>query len=131
MKYLLDTNVFLQSLTSYNKLNQRAVVLLRDNSADLYISAVSSWEITIKTAAGKLLLPESPAEFVTRSTRLLSLQLLDVTHLHALAAGELPSHHRDPFDRMLVAQARTEGMVLLTLDRTIASYKVEHIYCGR
>ena|SRR5271166_5050068 len=131
MKYLLDTSVLLQSLSSHNKLSHRAIVLLSDNSAELYLSAVSSWEITIKVATGKLLLPESPAEFVTRAIRLLSLRLLDVTHLHAFAVGGLPSFHRDPFDRMLIAQARTEGMVLLTIDRTLGRYKVEQIYCGR
>jgi PIN domain nuclease of toxin-antitoxin system len=131
MKYLLDTNVLLQSLSSGNKLNHRAAVLLADNSSELYLSAVSSWEIILKTVTGKLLLPESPAEFLTRSIRILSLRLLAITHLHAFAVAELPDHHRDPFDRMLIAQARTEGMVLLTIDRTLGSYKVDQIYCGR
>jgi PIN domain nuclease of toxin-antitoxin system len=61
----------------------------------------------------------------------MSLRSLDITHLHALAVEDLPNHHRDPFDRMLIAQARTEGLVLLTADRIFEKYKVEQLFCGK
>lgn len=131
MKYLVDTSVLIQSLISKPKLNQKALNLLADDSSELYFSAASSWEITIKSATGKLVLPEPPSEFVTRAMRLMSVQGLDITHIHAFALEALPNHHRDPFDRMLVAQAQTEQLVLLTSDRVFEQYKVEHVFCGR
>jgi PIN domain nuclease of toxin-antitoxin system len=131
VKYLLDTNVLIQSLISKPKLNQKVLTILEDDSSELYLSAVTAWEIVIKTGTGKLALPERPAEFVARAMRFMSLQSLDITQSHALATEDLPNYHRDPFDRMLMAQARAEGMVLLTLDRILEKYKVEQIYCGR
>jgi PIN domain nuclease of toxin-antitoxin system len=131
MKYLVDTSVLIHSLISQPKLNHRARRLLEDDSSELYLSAVSSWEITIKAGSGKLVLPEPPAVLVTRAMQLMSLRPLDITHLHAFAVDALPDYHRDPFDRMLIAQARTEGMTLLSADRIFERYKVEQIYCGR
>jgi PIN domain nuclease of toxin-antitoxin system len=130
MKYLVDTSVLIHSLISRPKLNHRALELLADNSSELYLSAVSSWEITIKVGAGRLVLPERPAEFVTRAMQILSLQALDITHFHALALDTLPSHHGDPFDRMLIAQAISEQLTLLTTDRVLQKYKVDLIFCG-
>jgi PIN domain nuclease of toxin-antitoxin system len=131
VKYLLDTNVLIQSLVSKPKLNRTALTILEDDSSELYLSAVSAWEIMIKAGTGKLALPERPAEFVARAMRIMSLQSLDITYSHALATEDLPNYHRDPFDRMLIAQTRAEGMVLLTLDRVLERYKVEQLYCGR
>lgn len=130
MKYLVDTSVLIHSLISRPKLNDRALGLLADDSSELYLSAVSSWEITIKVGTGKLALPERPSQIVTRAMREMFLQPLDISHLHALAVEDLPNHHRDPFDRMLIAQAQTEGLVLLTADRVFQKYKVEQIFCG-
>ncbi len=131
MKYLLDTSVLIHSQISQPKLNHRALDLLADNSSELYFSAVSSWEIIIKAGAGKLVLPERPAEFVTSAMRFMSLRSLDITHLHALTVDGLPNHHRDPFDRLLIAQALSEQMTLLTADRIFQKYKVDLIYCGK
>jgi len=131
VKYLLDTSVLIQSLISRPKLNARALKLLEDRSSELYLSAVSSWEVTIKAGSGKLVLSERPAEFVTRAIQLMSLQPLDITHTHTLAVSELENHHRDPFDRLLIAQARTEGMTILTDDEVFQKYEVEQVYCGR
>jgi PIN domain nuclease of toxin-antitoxin system len=131
MKYLADTSVLIHSLISRPKLNRRALELLADNSSELYFSAVSSWEITIKVGTGRLVLPERPAEFVVRAMQIMSLRTLDITHLHALAVDALPNHHGDPFDRMLIAQAVSEQMTLLTTDRVLRKYKVDLIFCGR
>jgi len=131
MKYLVDTSVLIHSLISRPKLNHRALDLLADDSSELYLSAVSPWEITIKVGAGRLVLPERPAEFVTRAMHLMSLRPLDITHLHALAVDALPNYHGDPFDRMLIAQALTEKMTLLTADRAFQAYKVDMIFCGK
>jgi PIN domain nuclease of toxin-antitoxin system len=131
MKYLVDTSVLIHSLISNPNLNHRALELLADNSSELYLSAVSSWEITIKVRAGRLVLPERPAEFVTRAMQIMSLRALDITHLHALAVDALPNYHGDPFDRMLIAQAVSEQMTLLSTDRTLQKYKVDLMFCGK
>ncbi|HYW97750.1 MAG TPA: type II toxin-antitoxin system VapC family toxin [Candidatus Elarobacter sp.] len=130
MKCLVDTSVLIHSLISRPKLNQRALALLADSSSELHLSAVSSWEIIIKVRTGRLFLPERPGEFVTHAMRVMSMRPLDITHLHALAVDELPEHHRDPFDRLLIAQALSEQMTLLTTDRALQKYKVDLFFCG-
>ncbi len=131
MKYLLDTNVFLWSSGAPEKLNKQATNLLSSISSELYLSAASSWEIAIKFALGSLALPKPPSQFVPHAMRTLALRSLDITHFHSLAAGELPRHHRDPFDRMLIAQARSEAMALLTSDGVFKKYDVEIFFCGK
>jgi PIN domain nuclease of toxin-antitoxin system len=131
MKYLLDTSVFLWSLGAEHKLNQKARDLLSSSAAELYLSAASSWEIAIKFALGTLALPKSPSQFVPNAIGSLAIRSLDIIHLHSLLAGELPPHHRDPFDRMLIAQARMENMVLLTADRAFLKYEVNSLFCGK
>jgi PIN domain nuclease of toxin-antitoxin system len=131
VKYLLDTSVFLWSAGAPEKLNKQATSLLSSISSDLYLSAASSWEIAIKFALGSLPLPKPPSQFIPHAMRTLALRSLDITHFHSLAAGELPQHHRDPFDRMLIAQARAEALVLLTADSALKSYDVELMFCGK
>lgn len=75
-------------------------------------------------------MPQRPSEFVIRAMRLMSLQSLDITHNHVAALERLPNYHRDPFDRMLIAQAQTQGLVLLTADRNFDKYRVETFWCG-
>jgi PIN domain nuclease of toxin-antitoxin system len=130
MKYLVDTSVLIHSQISQPKLNHRALDLLADDSTELYLSAVSCWEIAIKSGTGKLVLPRGPAEFVTRAMKLMSLRSLYITHLHALAVDALADHHRDPFDRLLIAQARAEEMTILTDDKVFQKYEVKQVYCG-
>lgn len=131
MKYLVDTGVLIHSLISRPNLSDRALSLLADDSSELYLSSASSWEIAIKANTGKLVLPERPSQIVANAMRLMTLRSLDITHLHVLAIEDLPDVHGDPFDRMLVAQANTEQMVLLTADRIFEKYKVEQVFCGK
>ena len=126
----MDTGVIIHSQITPLKLNRQAIALLEDISSELYISAVSSWEITIKAGTGKLTLPERPSEFVIRAIQLMSLRLLDITHTHVAALENLPNYHQDPFDRMLIAQARSEELVLLTTDHNFDKYGVETFWCG-
>lgn len=130
MKYLLDTGVLIHNLMAQSKLNREALELLADYSSELYISAASSWEITIKAATGKLTLPDRPSKFLIRAIQMMSLQSLDITHSHVAALEDLPNYHRDPFDRMLIAQARSEELVLLTTDHNFDKYEVETFWCG-
>jgi PIN domain nuclease of toxin-antitoxin system len=131
VKYLLDTNVFLWSNGAPEKLNRQAVTVLSSGSSEVYLSAATSWEIAIKFALRSLELPSPPSQFIPDAMRVMALRSLDITHFHSLAAGDLPRHHRDPFDRMLIAQARSETMVLLTADTAFRKYDVETVFCGK
>ena len=131
MKYLLDTSVLLKARAGEDSLNAKGKRILSDPEADLYLSAVCTLEISIKFASHALKLPFPPSEFIRDSFARWQFRRMDITHEHALAAGELPLHHRDPFDRMLVAQARLEGMTLLTTDPAIGRYDVASLYCGK
>jgi len=91
---------------------------------ELFLSAASAWEIAIKHAIGKLKLPEPPDRFVLTRLDTLGVHQLPIEHRHALHVAMLAPHHRDPFDRMLVAQAQLEDLVLLTADSQFAQYEV-------
>ncbi|MDZ5447442.1 type II toxin-antitoxin system VapC family toxin [Micromonospora sp. 4G57] len=120
MTLLLDTHIALWAITGDATLGEEFLDRLRYDP-DIFLSPVSLWEITIKQTDGKLAGPADLAERV----RDMGLRELPVTHAHAIAAGRLPFHHRDPFDRMLVAQAVTEGLTLVTRDVSIALYDVD------
>jgi PIN domain nuclease of toxin-antitoxin system len=131
VKYLLDTNVFLWSNGAPEKLNRQATSVLSSGVSEVYLSAASSWEIAIKFALRSLRLPSPPSQFIPHAMRVMALRSLDITHFHSVVAGDLPRHHRDPFDRMLIAQARSETMVLLTADTAFRKYDVETVFCGK
>ena len=120
MSLLLDTHVALWAVIGDVTLGEEFLDRLR-HDPDIFLSPVSLWEITIKQAAGKLPGPIDLAEHV----RDMGFHELQVSHAHAIVAGRLPQYHRDPFDRMLVAQAVTEGMTLASRDPSIALYDVE------
>jgi PIN domain nuclease of toxin-antitoxin system len=120
MSLLLDTHVALWTIAGDATLGADFLDRLR-HDPDIFLSPVSLCEITIKQAAGKLAGPPDLAERV----RDMGFRELPVTHGHAITAGRLPPHHRDPFDRMLVAQAASEGMTLVSRDASIALYDVD------
>jgi PIN domain nuclease of toxin-antitoxin system len=120
MTLLLDTHVALWAITADAALGEEFLDRLR-HDPDICLSPVSLWEITIKQALGKLAGPADLAEQV----RDMGFRELPVTHAHAIAAGRLPPHHRDPFDRMLVAQAGAEGLTLVSRDESIALYDAD------
>ena len=130
MKYLLDTSVWLWSLTASERINKKARQLLASGGEELYLSAASSWEISIKWALGRLELPEPPGSYVPKRLAAQGIRPLAITHTHALAVSELPTHHSDPFDRLLIAQAKIEDMVILTADRAFERYGVKILWCG-
>jgi PIN domain nuclease of toxin-antitoxin system len=130
-EYLLDTAVFLLSLGPAEQLNANAREILGGSDNKLWLSAASPWEISIKWNRGKLNLPKPPSIYVPERLRSHSISTLSINHYHGLTAGELPRHHDDPFDRMLIAQAISENLVLMTTDRQFEKYKVETFWCGR
>jgi PIN domain nuclease of toxin-antitoxin system len=98
--------------------------LLLDRKNTLYLSAASAWEIVIKHQLGKLRLPDPPERFVRHCLRLLVVESLPVTLEHTLHVDTLPAHHRDPFDRILIAQAHSEELTILTNDKAFANYPI-------
>ena len=126
MKILLDTHTLLWALTDESKLSERVRKLLPN--ANAWLSVASIWEILIKTQSGRLSLPRPTGPFIM--SRLVSngVQILPVTADHVLRVESLPDHHRDPFDRMLIAQSLEERLPLVTADRAFADYPVELIW---
>lgn len=120
LNLLLDTHVLIWVFSSDARLSKRARASIAAGSNQVFVSAATAWEITIKRALGKL---EAPDDYVD-GLRLYRFTALDVTTQHALAVRELPPHHDDPFDRMLIAQARVEGLTLVTRDRRMSAYDV-------
>jgi len=131
MRYLLDTTVFVWSLKEPEKINKKAFEILEDKNHEVFLSAVSSWEIIIKFSIGKLTLPKEPTELITETLTNFTLQPLSITHVHSLALKGLAFYHRDPFDRMLIAQARSENLILMAGDSVFEKYPVETLWCGK
>ena len=120
MRLLLDTHVLLWSLTDPRKLTGTARDALEDGHNEIFVSAVSGWEIAVKRALGKLEAPDN----LEAGVREQGFTPLNLPFLHAEQAGALPQHHGDPFDRMLVAQAQIEGLVVVTRDARIPLYGI-------
>lgn len=117
---LLDSHIFLWMLADDPRLSGEVRTRIVQAEPHLYLSAVSLWELRIKEARGQLELPEDPAQ----AAMAIGLTPIPITWAHALAAGALPPHHRDPFDRMLVAQAQLSRLTLVTHDARMRPYDV-------
>lgn len=128
MKLLLDTATFLWCIEGGGHLSAPARDALDDPENDLYLSAVSAWEITVKHALGKLALPEPPERYVPAQRAVRGVEPLPLDEDAALQLARLPSLHRDPFDRMLICQAIFGGMTLVSPDPEIARYPVRVLW---
>ena len=124
MRLLLDTATFLWVVSDAPELSERIRQLVVDPENDLYLSAVSAWEIAVKHALGRLPLPNSPERFVPEQRKQQGIEELALDEESALHLTRLPMLHKDPFDRMLVCQAITQGLLLLTPDELIIQYPV-------
>jgi PIN domain nuclease of toxin-antitoxin system len=121
-RYLADTHIVLWALADDTRLGERHRAILL-SPAEVYFSAATVWEIAIKKALGKLKAPDHLAALLPQA----GFRPLDITPVHAEAVGSLPPHHADPFDRLLIAQARIEKMKLLTIDGQSSLYDVDMI----
>ena len=128
MRALLDTHTFLWWNTDDPRLSPTAREVIADGRNELYLSVASAWEIAIKAARGSLILPEPPEQYVPSRLRLHRLSVLAIQLRHALHVYDLPMIHRDPFDRLLIAQSRLEDLVLLTTDPDIRRYDVNVVW---
>ena len=124
MRLLLDTQALLALLSSDFPLSPRARDAIEQPGANVICSTVSVWEIAIKRSVGKLEAPENVIERIDEA----GARILTITPQHAHATGELPMHHRDPFDRLLIAQAQLEGCAIVTGDSAFTAYDVHVVW---
>lgn len=128
MKYLLDTHAFIWWVMQSSRLSPRAFDLCQDEANTLLLSLASVWEIQIKQQLGKLHLVAPLTEVIETQRNQNGIDLLNIELTHVLGLAQLPNHHRDPFDRLLVAQARVEGCTLISGDSRIAEYPVQVVW---
>jgi len=122
MKILIDTHIFLWAITEDPRLSKAHRTLYLSKSSDLHLSVASIWEMMIKAGLGKLPLPSPTAAWISRQMDLNRIAALPILPAHAGELEALPPLHRDPFDRMLIAQARYEKMPILTADPMMRKY---------
>ncbi len=128
MKLLLDTHALLWFLTDSPALSKTARELIEDAGNTVYVSPASYWEIAIKISLGKYRLPEPLAIFMDRELSGNDLTILPISTRHADCVSGLPFHHRDPFDRLIIAQSLVEEMPLLSVDVAMDAYEVKRIW---
>jgi PIN domain nuclease of toxin-antitoxin system len=121
VRILLDTHILLWWLADDPLLPSRAAAIIGDPDTEVVVSAATAWEISIKKAAGRLEAPDDLLDALHAN----EFDTLVITAEHAITAGRLPPHHSDPFDRMLIAQAQTEGLSLASVDGRFSKYEVE------
>jgi PIN domain nuclease of toxin-antitoxin system len=129
LKVLLDTHAFLWWINDDSRLSRRARGIMRDEANEVFFSAASGWEIAIKARLGRLSLVSADLEsFVAEQLASNGFQVLSVNLQHALRTYRLPGHHKDPLDRLLVAQAAVENFPLLSGDRGLKAYAIRVLW---
>lgn len=128
MKYLLDTHTFLWFATDNPRISEKAKQIIQNRKNQLLLSAASVWEISIKYSIGKISLSTDLDNFISESLRSYNLTPLPISIPHSIEVSRLPEIHRDPFDRMLIAQSRIENAGIITTDKDITKYDVKTIW---
>ncbi len=128
MKILLDTHTFLWWVAEDAQLSLKAKEIIANPDNEIYFSVVSAWEIIIKVGTGKLSLSESPETYIPSRIASNQFGILPVQMPHILKINSLPNFHKDPFDRLLIAQSLVEDLSLMTIDNAIAQYPVKTIW---
>jgi PIN domain nuclease of toxin-antitoxin system len=128
VRLLVDTHPFLWAIASPERLSARARRAIEDDANEILVSAASAWEIAIKFSLGRLQLPDDPQRFIPEQLAANSFTALAVLLRHALQVADLPMIHKDPFDRLLVAQAVIEDLALVTSDAQLRKYPVKTIW---
>jgi PIN domain nuclease of toxin-antitoxin system len=126
--YLIDTHCWLWWHIEPHRLSRNVMELIEDGDTIISFSVVSAWEIVIKYNLKKLKLPLHPYEYIPKRLEISYMDVLPVQLEHALQVEKLPDHHKDPFDRLLVAQALTEKLTIITSDRQIESYNIDVVF---
>lgn len=128
MTVLLDTHAFLWWIGDDARLSATARAVMGSPQTEVLVSAASGWEIAIKLALGRLALPDNPERFIPAELARNGMTSLPVRIDHVLRVAGLPEHHRDPFDRLLVAQAQVEGIPIVSGDPQVAKYALEVLW---
>ncbi len=128
MKYLLDTHTLIWLDSEPEKLSSKAIELCADRTNRLLLSIANVWEMQIKIQLGKLTLPDRLANIIATQQATNGIQLLPIELPHIFELATLPNYHKDPFDRLLIAQARVEKAVLITSDQQFARYPVSVVW---
>ncbi len=128
MTYLLDTHAFLWFINDDLSLSDTARAIIENPEHAIYLSIASVWEMSIKISLEKLRLPSPFADFIDMQLHQNHFRLLEIKTKHAAMLLTLPFHHRDPFDRMLIAQAQTENMPIISRDAAFDAYDVERYW---
>jgi len=128
MKFLLDTHTFLWWITDKPNLSDCVRDIIVDGNNEMFLSAASGWEIVIKSRIGRIQLTENPDTFLLNQLSLNAIQSMPITMRHALYVNNLPDIHKDPFDRIIIAQSILEDMPILTKDHYMAKYNVKVIW---
>ena len=128
MRVLVDTHTFIWALLNDHRLSTKAKQILRSNEDELVFSLVSLWEIAIKMKIGKLNSVGSSVAYVRDEMKEYGMELLPLRYEHILQLEMLPLHHSDPFDRLLVAQAITESLPILSIDKKFSAYPIKLIW---
>ena len=128
MRLLLDTHTFIWLDAFPDQISAEAQRVLHDRRNDLLLSIVSAWEVQIKAQLGRLEIRGDLAEIIREQQESNGIELLLITLPHILALRELPPHHGDPFDRLLISQARVEDVILVTKDENISQYSVNALW---
>ena len=128
MRVLLDTHAFLWWVEDDRRLSTPARRVIADEATRVILSVVSAWEMTIKTGLKRLDAPDDIGAAIDRCVETVRLEVLPIELAHALDVRDLPNHHHDPFDRLLVAQARTESLALISADAILDAYGIERIW---
>jgi PIN domain nuclease of toxin-antitoxin system len=128
MKLLLDTNVFIWLNDAPHRVRDRVMTVIANPDNDLLLSLTSIWEMQIKIQLGKLELSDSLPDILKTQQVENNIQILTINLNHIWSLENLPNHHRDPFDRLLIAQAQTEGMTLVSADGVFEMYDVDLLW---
>mgnify|MGYP001790690499 CR=1 FL=1 len=128
MNILLDTHVFIWSTANPEKLSQKVRDLLTDTSSTWMLSIASVWEMQIKLQLGKLNLNSKLPDLIENQQRVNNLQILPIELTHIYALNNLPSHHKDPFDRLLIAQTIVEQITLASIDEVFDNYPIQRLW---
>ena len=128
MRYLLDTHTFLWMAADPAALSRKVSKIVRDTDNSLYLSAASGWEIALLWRLKRIDLPDEPQRFIPEAMKQLAVLPLPIGFQTAISAAMLPLIHRDPFDRILIAEAMKENMIVLTKDKTFKKYGIQLLW---
>ncbi|MCA0457691.1 MAG: type II toxin-antitoxin system VapC family toxin [Chloroflexi bacterium] len=129
MRFLLDTHTFLWLINDEQALSTKALQLVSDADNKLFLSIASPWEMAIKIRTGKFTPPKDPLNhFIRRNLQLAEVELLDINLEHVTTLTTLPLHHRDPFDRMLIAQSIVDNLPIISADAAFDAYGITRLW---